>query len=95
MRLPHPESISVFFPAYNDAELAITLSDLLADHIRITALSNYGDDYNAGTDTYSSYRGLAEVRFYGTVVPPPVPGDATGDGQVDDADAFQLHGMTC
>jgi hypothetical protein len=37
---------------------------VLADHVRITALSNYGDD-SGGT---ASYRGLGEVRFY---VPEP------------------------
>jgi hypothetical protein len=74
----------------NSAELVIALADLVADHVRITSLSNYADDYNAGTDTYSSYRGLAEVRFYGAVVSPPVPGDATGDGKVDAEDAERL-----
>jgi hypothetical protein len=74
-----------FFPAYNSAELVAALADLEADHIRITALSNYGDD-----STTVSYRGLGEVRFYGEEVSEPIPGDATEDGKVDADDAARL-----
>ncbi|MBN1591228.1 MAG: PEP-CTERM sorting domain-containing protein [Pirellulales bacterium] len=71
--------------AMNEAELVIPLTDLSADHIRITPLSNFADD-----SATASYRGLSEVRFYGEVTPDPIPGDANNSGTVDSADAIAL-----
>jgi len=74
------------YPLY-DSQLTIALGGLEADHVRITSLSNYADD-----SATISYRGLAEVRFYGEEVTTLVivPGDADRDGDVDDADAQRL-----
>lgn len=61
-------------------QTAIDFGGLTADHVRITALSNWGD---------ASYYGLAEVRFY-EVQAASVPGDTNDDGVVDALDAATL-----
>jgi len=52
------------YPMY-DAQLSLGGLDFNATHLRITSLSNYGND-----SATVSYRGLAEVRFYGMVPEP-------------------------
>ena len=54
----------------------VDLTGITASHVRIEGLSNYGGDH----------WGLAEVRFYRAFL----PGDANGDGVVDDKDASIL-----
>jgi len=66
-------------PIQNSSQLAISLSDLFADHVRLTVKSNWG-----ATD----YAGLAEVRFYGDAL--VVPGDTNNNGIVDETDALTM-----
>ncbi len=76
------EPIPPSFPATD----AISLSEITAQFIRMTLLSNYGPHPNG-----HEYYALSEVRFYGeeTVVP-DIPGDADRNGRVDNADAQAL-----
>ncbi|MBN1911241.1 MAG: hypothetical protein JW818_15960, partial [Pirellulales bacterium] len=83
-----PDDLSIdSYPMY-DAQLAIALADVEADHVRFTCLSNYGDEMYDGVA--HSYRGLSEVRFYSDDVVSRMPGDATGDQVVDRLDAARL-----
>ena len=44
-------------------ELALDTQGIVADHVRITCQTNWGDP--------EAYYGLGEVRFYGSEVPEP------------------------
>jgi hypothetical protein len=62
------------------SQLTISLTDLLADHVRLTVKSNWG---------HTTYAGLSEVRFYGDAV--VVPGDTNLDGRVNEVDAQTVN----
>jgi hypothetical protein len=56
-------------------------------YIRMTIHSAWGDDPLGGR----TYVGLSEVRFYGEeIISEQIPGDATGDGNVNGLDAQRL-----
>jgi hypothetical protein len=66
-------------PKANGYSLGVSMSNIVADHVRVTVKGNYGN---------VAYAGLAEVRFYGDAI--VVPGDTNHDGRVDEADARVL-----
>jgi len=63
-------------------QAAPEMGGVTADHVRISVLSNWGGVVSA----------LSEVRFYDRVVvsEEDIPGDADGDGDVDELDAQAL-----
>jgi hypothetical protein len=67
-------------PYTGEVDLVAGGTDVEAAYVRLTVLNKFEGDG----------AGLAEVRFYSVPSDDPIPGDANGDGKVDEIDAARL-----